>query len=243
MKIDRWALSKLEGLVKRVEKSYVDYEFHVLYHAVHNFCSVDMSAFYLDILKDRLYTAPKTSVARRSAQTVMYRIIDALTRLIAPVLSFTADEIWQHIPGKESESVHLESFPRFKDATINPELEARYEKLMKVRTDVSKALEVARSEKRIGHSLDARVTLAASGDWQQLLNNYKDELATFFIVSQVEVVNELGDGVNGEQVEGLMIRVDKALGSKCERCWNYAETVGSHSDHPSICSRCHTALG
>ncbi|MDF1581375.1 MAG: isoleucine--tRNA ligase [Desulfuromonadales bacterium] len=243
VEIDRWALSKLEGLTSRVEKAYVDYDFHILYHAVHNFCSVDMSAFYLDILKDRLYIAPAASVARRSAQTAMYYILDALTRLIAPVLAFTADEIWAELPGEREESVHLARFPRFELKLIDSELEARYERLMKIRTDVSKALEVARGDKRIGHSLDARVLLAAEGPVQQLLHDYRDELATFFIVSQVEVCETLNDGCAGEQVSGLQIRIDKAAGKKCERCWNYAETVGSHTDHPTICTRCRTALG
>ncbi|MBW6511135.1 MAG: isoleucine--tRNA ligase [Desulfuromonadaceae bacterium] len=243
VEIDRWALSKLEGLTSRVEKAYADYDFHILYHAVHNFCSVDMSAFYLDILKDRLYIAPAASIARRSAQTAMYYILDALTRLIAPVLAFTADEIWAELPGEREVSVHLARFPRFELKLIDSELEARYERLMKIRTDVSKALEVARGDKRIGHSLDARVLLAAEGPAQQLLYDYRDELATFFIVSQVEVCETLNDGCAGEQVSGLKIRIDKAAGKKCERCWNYAETVGSHTDHPTICTRCRTALG
>ena len=244
LELDRWALSRLEGLVGRVERSYEDYEFHVLYHAVHNFCSVDMSAFYLDVLKDRLYTAPPKSVQRRSAQTAMYVILDALTRLIAPVLSFTAEEIWQHLPGEREESVHLAQFPRFETSLLDADLETRYEKILALRSDVSKALELARAEKRIGHSLDARVILAVpAGEWRQLLERYQDELATLFIVSQAERVETLTDGIAGEEVEGLRIRIEKAQGDKCERCWNYAVSVGSRQDHPTICDRCHTALG
>ncbi len=243
LEIDRWALSRLEGLVARVTKAYNDYEFHVLYHAVHNFCAVDLSAFYLDVLKDRLYTAPGKSLARRSAQTAMYRILDALTRLIAPVLSFTADEIWQQLPGEREESVHLASFPRFEASLLDTELEARYAKLLAVRSDVAKALELARGEKRIGHSLDARVLIAApAGPWRELLERYRDQLATLCIVSQAEVVDELADGVAGEEVPGLRVKIEKARGEKCERCWNYVETVGESDEHPTVCHRCREAL-
>jgi isoleucyl-tRNA synthetase len=243
LELDRWALSRLEELVNRVERSYEEYEFHILYHAVHNFCSVDMSAFYLDVLKDRLYTAPPKSLARRSAQTAMYRILDALTRLIAPVLSFTAEEIWRYLPGEREESVHLAGFPRFETRLLDAELEARYERLLAVRSDVSKALELARNEKKIGHSLDARVLLEVpEGDWRDLLTDYRDELATLFIVSQVELTENLGDAVAGEEVKSLRARIEKALGEKCERCWNYAVTVGESEEHPTVCHRCREAL-
>jgi isoleucyl-tRNA synthetase len=226
-----------------VERSYEEYEFHVLYHAVHNFCSVDMSAFYLDVLKDRLYTAPKKSLARRSAQTAIYRILDALTRLIAPVLSFTADEIWADLPGEREESVHLATFPRFETALLDAELEARYEKLLAVRSDVSKALELARGDKLIGHSLDARVLIEApAGEWRELLERHRDELATLFIVSQAELTEGLEGAVPGEEIKGLRIRVEKAEGEKCERCWNYATTVGESDAHPTVCHRCREAL-
>jgi len=243
LEIDRWALSRLEELVGRVERSYNECEFHVLYHAVHNFCSVDMSSFYLDVLKDRLYTAPTKSVARRSAQTAIYRILDALTRLVAPVLSFTADEIWESLPGKREENVHLARFPRFETSLLDVELEARYARILAVRSDVSKALELARAEKLIGHSLDARVLVEApAGAWRDLLERYRDELATLFIVSQVELGESLGETVAGEEVPGLKIRIEKAQGEKCERCWTYATSVGESSEHPTICHRCRPAL-
>jgi len=243
LEIDRWALSKLERLVGRVEKSYDEYQFHVLYHAVHNFCSVEMSAFYLDVLKDRLYTAPPQSLARRSAQTAMYRILDALTRLIAPVLSFTADEIWAFLPGKREESVHLAGFPRFETKLLDSELEARYDRLLAVRTDVSKALELARVEKLIGHSLDARVLIEApAGEWRELLEAYRGELATLCIVSQAELVEGLTDAIAGEEVKGLKVKIEKAQGDKCERCWNYVTSVGQNDEHPSVCHRCQEAL-
>jgi isoleucyl-tRNA synthetase len=241
--IDRWALGKLEELVARVERSYEEYEFHVLYHAVHNFCSVEMSAFYLDVLKDRLYISPAKGLARRSAQTAMYRILDALTRLIAPVLSFTAEEIWDFLPGEREESVHLARFPRFDSRLFDNALNERYESLLAVRSDVSKALELARNTKLVGHSLDARVVLEApAGKWADLLETYREELATLFIVSQVELTQGLNEAVPGEEVPGLKIRIEKARGEKCERCWNYATTIGEDEVHPTICHRCRAAL-
>jgi isoleucyl-tRNA synthetase len=243
LEIDRWALGKLEELVARVERSYDEYEFHVLYHAVHNFCSVEMSAFYLDVLKDRLYVSPAKSPARRSAQTAMYRILDALTRLIAPVLSFTAEEIWGFLPGEREESVHLARFPRFDSSLLDAALNERYDKLLAVRSDVSKALELARNAKLVGHSLDARVLLEApAGPWKDLLEDYREELAALFIVSQAELAEGLDEAVAGEEVPGLKIRIEKARGEKCERCWNYATTVGENSAHPTICHRCSAAL-
>ena len=242
--IDRWALSKLEGLIQRVERSYQEYEFHVLYHAVHNFCSVELSAFYLDVLKDRLYTAKAGSLARRSAQTAMYRILDSLTRLIAPVLSFTADEIWWCLPGEREASVHLATFPKIETSLLDAALEARYEQILAVRSDVSKVLEVARIAKTIGHSLDARVTLfAPAGPWRDLLTQYRDELATLFIVSQVEVVEAAPQGgVAGEELKELVILVAKATGDKCERCWNYSTDVGTSAAHPALCPRCEAVI-
>jgi len=243
LEIDRWALSRLEALVGKVRKSYDAYEFHVLYHAVHNFCSVDMSAFYLDVLKDRLYTAPTRGLARRSAQTAIYRILDALTRLIAPVLSFTADEIWQHLPGEREESVHLAGFPDFSASLRDPELEERYQQILLLRSEVSKALERARVEKTIGHSLDARVILhLPEGPWRQLAGDYADELATLFIVSQAELSDSPLNGFDGEEINGLTIAIEKAGGEKCERCWNYRTSVGEDSEHATVCNRCLAAL-
>jgi isoleucyl-tRNA synthetase len=242
LEIDRWALSRLENLVKRVERSYDEYEFHVLYHAVHNFCSVDMSSFYLDVLKDRLYIMPPKSLARRSAQTAMYRILDALTRLMAPVLSFTADEIWQQMPARSEASVHLASFPRFEASLVDMELEARYERLLKVRAEVSKALELARNEKRIGSSLEARVVLSVAQTDQELLSRYAEALPTLFIVSQVVLAEPFTDGIAAESINGLRIRIEPAAGDKCERCWTYATSVGQWDAHPGVCHRCREAL-
>jgi isoleucyl-tRNA synthetase len=241
--IDRWALSKLHGLATRVEKAYDDYEFHVLYHAVHNFCAVEMSAFYLDVLKDRLYTAPAKSVARRSAQTTMYAILDTLTRLTAPVLSFTADEIWGYLPGEREASVHLAGFPRLAAELADAALETRFDQLFAVRGEVSKQLELARAAKLIGSGLEAKVTLAAdAGPLRDLLQAESAELATLFIVSQAELVETLTDGTTSEALPGLTIRVERAAGEKCPRCWTYATDIGTSADHPELCPRCTTAL-
>ncbi|MCD6526015.1 MAG: isoleucine--tRNA ligase [Desulfuromonas sp.] len=243
LEIDRWALSRLETLVGRVEKAYNDYEFHVFYHAVHNFCSVELSAIYLDILKDRVYTSGTTSIERRSAQTAMYRILDALTRLIAPVLSFTADEIWAEMPGEREPSVHLAAFPRFETSLLDARLDEVYQQLWTVRSDVSKAIELARDEKLVGNSLEAKITLAVDGvDCRELLEQYADQLPTLLIVSQVELVDALEGGFESEKVPGLKVLVEAADGEKCERCWNYSTAVGDNEAYPTACPRCIAVL-
>ena len=241
--IDRWALSKLAGLSARVQKSYDDYDFHVLYHAVHNFCSVEMSAFYLDVLKDRLYTAPAKGAERRSAQTAMHAILDTLTRLMAPVLSFTAEEIWGYLPGKREASVHLDRFPQLDAILIDPTLEARFDQLLAVRGEVSKLLEQARTAKLIGSGLEAKVTLAAApGALRDLLQAESRELATLFIVSQATLVDSLAEGTASESLPELRIRIERADGEKCPRCWTYSTGIGTDESHPAICPRCAAAL-
>jgi len=242
LEIDRWALSKLEALIERVEKAYDQYEFHVLYHAVHNFCTLEMSSFYLDVLKDRVYCTPKNSFERLSAQSAMYLILDALTRLIAPVLSFTAEELWQSLPGKREESVHLAGFPRFERKLRDPELEKRFELLLDLRADVSKALELARAQKRLGQSLEAKVLIRPTEGTRALLESLKPELPTLFIVSQVELVECLDEALEGETVKGLKVRIEAADGEKCERCWMYSEALGKSEAHPGACPRCTDAL-
>jgi isoleucyl-tRNA synthetase len=159
--------------------------------------------------------------------------------LIAPILSFTADEIWWQLPGEREESVHLAEFPKLDAGLKDPPLEERYKKLISIRSDVTKAIEQARNAKIVGHSLDAKVEIVPPADeFGLLLKTYRDELATLFIVSQAELVDEIAAGFTGEEVAGLRIAVSKAEGVKCERCWNYATNVGSHSDHPTICARC-----
>jgi len=241
--IDRWALHQLELLKEKVLACYGEYEFHVLYHAVNGFCTVEMSSFYLDILKDRVYTSKADSLQRRSAQTVMYRILDSLLRLMAPVLSFTADEAWQYLPGEHESSVHLASFPPLQPELKNAPLDERWSRIMKVRSEVSKALEQARVAKAIGHSLDARVVIAAEAELMSFLREYAEELAAIFIVSRVELVGAIaGESYPAESIQGLKIFVDAAPGSKCERCWCYSEELGSHDDHAAICPKCTAAV-
>ena len=242
LELDRWALSRLSRLVEKVAGAYDKYEFHVIYHAVHNFCSVDLSAFYLDILKDRLYTSPKQSIDYRSARSTMYQIVDALTRMLAPVLTFTTDEIWQRLPGEREVSVHLAGFPQLNSHYQDSQLEERYEQLQKVRSEVSKQLEKARADKQLGQSLEAKILLDVPESYQQLMADYLDLLPTYFIVSQVELTTDLPAAVDAENIPGLRLQVLPADGEKCERCWNYAVSVGQNSEHPTICTRCADAL-
>ena len=242
LELDHWALSRLTRLTQKVTKAYELYEFHTLYHAVHNFCSNDLSAFYLDILKDRLYTSPKQSIAYRSARTSMYRILEALTRMVAPVLTFTADEIWQRLPGEREASVHLAGFPAKDENYLDDQLEERYEHLQKVRSEVSKELEKARADKQLGQSLEAKVILQVPEEYRQLLNDYLELLPSYFIVSQVELNNNLTDGTEAENIPGLKVQILPADGEKCERCWNFATSVGASSEYPTICTRCAEAL-
>lgn len=242
LELDRWALSRLSRLVEKVADAYNKYEFHVIYHAVHNFCGVDLSAFYLDILKDRLYTSPKQSIDYRSARSTMYQIVDALTRMLAPVLTFTTDEIWQRLPGEREASVHLAGFPQHNSHYQDSQLEERYEQLQKVRSEVSKQLERSRADKQLGQSLEAKVLLDVPTSYQPLLTEYLDLLPTYFIVSQVELTTDLPAAVEAENIPGLKLQVLPADGEKCERCWNFVTSVGQDSEHPTICARCVAVL-
>jgi isoleucyl-tRNA synthetase len=225
-----------------VAGAYDKYEFHVIYHAVHNFCGSDLSAFYLDILKDRLYTSPKQSIGYRSARSTMYQIVDALTRMLAPVLTFTTDEIWQRLPGEREASVHLAGFPQQNHHYQDAQLEERYEQLQKIRSEVSKQLEKARADKQLGQSLEAKILLDVPENYRQLMTEYLDLLPSYFIVSQVELTTDLPAAVEAENVPGLKLQVLPAEGEKCERCWNFSTSVGQNSQHPTICARCAAAL-
>jgi isoleucyl-tRNA synthetase len=241
--IDRWALHQLELLKEKVFRAYEESEFHVLYHAVNSFCTVEMSAFYLDILKDRVYTSRTESLERRSAQTAMYQILEALVKLTAPVLSFTADEVWRYMPKQAEESVHLSLFPPLKPEHKDDPLVERWEKIMRVRSEVSKALELARVQKVIGHSLDAAVAISAPAELLAFLKGYAGELSGIFIVSKVQLVESLaGEAYTAEGVEGLQIAVTAAPGAKCERCWCYDEAIGADAEHPTICPKCLAAV-
>jgi isoleucyl-tRNA synthetase len=246
LEIDRWALLRLQKLVQRVEKAYDDFEFHIVFHSLHNFCAVDMSAFYLDILKDRLYTAKTSSVERRSGQTAMHAILSAMVRLMAPVLSFTADEVWSYM--KESagcKSVFLASFPSAEEKYLDKQLEERWDRIIAVRGETAKVLETLRRDKKIGHSLDSEVTLYAEHGLQEFLKQYQKDLAFIFIVSSVRIAPESqapAEAYTSETVKGLRISAGPAPGGKCGRCWMYSEAVGSVAAHPQLCSRCASNL-
>ena len=236
LEIDKWALTKLNKLVKDCTESYDTYEFHNAYNALNQFCVTDMSNFYLDIIKDRLYTCKADSLERRSAQTVMYEILDCLVKILAPMTCFTAEEIWKAMPhreGEKVESVMLTDYPEYRPEYENKELEERWNKIIDLKSEVSKKLEDARMEKVIGHSLNAKVTLFVNEDKYKELEADKDLLATVFIVSKVEIENSLR-----EEDSEIGIKVEAADGEKCERCWMYSETVGKNHDHPTLCERC-----
>lgn len=232
--IDRWALIKLDALMDKVEKGYNSFDFHVVFHSIHNFCTTDMSNFYLDIIKDRLYCEPIASVARRAAQTAMYRILSAITRMIAPILSFTAEEIWGFMPHSSmdnTESVFMNDMPVKLDITASDEFIAKWDLIYQTRMDVNKVLEEKRNEKLIGKSLEAAVTIAAADDSAyEILSANSKLLETVFIVSSVKVIrSDIGETV---------YTVTKAEGEKCERCWIYSTSVGTNAAHPTLCARC-----
>jgi isoleucyl-tRNA synthetase len=245
--LDRFALHRLQELVQRARRAYDSYEFHIIYHALYNYCIVDLSAFYLDILKDRLYTSPSQSKERRSAQTVMYEILDSMARIMAPILAFTAEEIWSFMPGSKmnSESVHMMSLPVVNETWKDEQLAEKWNKIIEVRGEVTKALEEARVKKIIGHSLNASITIYADGDLYNILEKYRDDLRTIFIVSEASLMK--GDQPDGTfkslEIEDLSIRVEPASGEKCERCWVHDISVGADSEQPTICNRCKCALG
>ena len=242
LEIDRWALHRLQKLIQRVRKGYDDFEFHLVFHSVHNFCAVDMSAFYLDILKDRLYTAKASSIERRSGQTVMHAILTTMVRLMAPVLSFTADEVWRYMKEREKTGACFSlPFPRLTRNISMLTLETRWEKIIAIRGEAAKVLEALRRDKKIGHSLDSCVTLYAEPQVLEFLQSYQDDLAFIFIVSSVEIQKESdapADAYTSDIVKGLRIAAGPAKGVKCGRCWMYSETVGTVKDHPELCGRC-----
>ncbi|MEE4356438.1 MAG: isoleucine--tRNA ligase [Desulfococcaceae bacterium] len=243
--MDQFALHSLALLVEKGKKAYENYEFHVIYHAMYNYCTVDLSSFYLDILKDRLYTSPAKSEARRSAQTVMYAILDAMVRLMAPILPFTAEEIWKYMPEQEGkeESIHMALFPENPLIRKNEELAEKWEQILDVRGEVTRALEEARARKEIGHPLDAAVSVQVGGETADVLKFYEKDLHSIFIVSKAELAADLPENAYASEVmKDLRIQVQTAPGEKCGRCWVHDPSVGSIADHPTICGRCRTNL-
>ncbi len=239
--MDRWALMRLTQLVEQVRDAYESYTFHEALHKMHNFCVVDMSNFYLDVLKDRLYVEKADSLTRRAAQTTIYRILNTLTRMLSPILAFTAEEIWSflpHLADEDTRAVVFNEIPDAKQMTVVDEaFMARWDRIHAVREDAQKALEIARTSKLIGKSLDAQVTLYAQGELYDFLKDVEALLPAALIVSKVSVCND-GEGQFNGEVEGLSMTVAHADGEKCCRCWSYDASVGSDADHPELCARC-----
>ena len=240
--MDKWALHRLQEVIKRVTEAYERHQFHVVFYTLYNYCTVDLSALYLDVLKDRLYTSKAKSVARRSGQTAMFTILKAMTRLLAPILTFTAEEVWSALPawkGKEA-SIHLTQFPQVNEQYFNADLGERWKVMIDAKAEISKAVEQARKEKVIGHSLDARITIAAPEKMRALIASHLEDLRALLIVSQLQLAEEkeITKPYKSEEIKGLFVGVEKARGVKCERCWIYEESVGSDAKHPTVCGRC-----
>ena len=240
--VDRWILDRLARLIGRVRRAYEEYEFHTVFHGVHNFCAVDLSALYLDIIKDRLYTSRADDPRRRAAQTTCYDVLTTLARLMAPILTFTCEEAWRHLPGARAESVHLEQFPEAAREWLDETLKRDWDRLLEVRREVAKALETARNGKLIGSGLEAAVRiLTAPEDLPELLRAKRELLPTLFIVSRVELERSGAAAsvtYEGQDIPGLVIGIDRARGEKCERCWTRSEHVGENAAHPTLCERC-----
>ena len=238
--LDRWALDKAARLQDEIVAAYDNYQFHQIYQKLHNFCVVEMGGFYLDIIKDRQYTTREDSVARRSAQTALYHIVQAFTRWIAPILSFTAEELWQFIPGNTSESVFIEEWYALPKLPVDADKGADYwVAIAQVKTAVNKVLEEQRGAGNIGGSLQAAVTLYADDDLREKLLELQDELRFVLICSSTSV-QRLSDaaGAHATELAGLKVDVRKVDHPKCARCWHYRADVGADPEHPEICSRC-----
>lgn len=232
--LDRWALIRLDRLIDKVHEGYTNFDFHVVFHSIHNFCTTDMSNFYLDIIKDRLYCEKETSVARRAAQTTMYRILRGMTLLLAPVLSFTAEEIWGFMPhgaADDTESVFLNQLPEKSGLVADDAFTEKWNLIYQTRLDVNKMLEEKRNEKVIGKSLEAAVEIAVADDAAYaILSENRELLEKVLIVSSVTVTKT--DAAENQYL------ITTAAGEKCERCWMYSTTVGEDKTHPTLCARC-----
>ncbi len=240
--IDQYMLRQAAAFAADVRRWYEEFAFHKIYHRLNHFCIVDLSAFYFDVLKDRLYISAPKSKARRSAQTAIWHIGEALTRLLAPIMSFTCEEVWEYLPkvGLREPSVHLSQFPDpavMSDRTADAKADEEWTTLRSVRDEVLKALENARNNKLIGTGLEAQVAITASDPVYSLLQRYAGQLRYLFIVSQVSLTQGSGNGTSGVKVE-----VKKADGTKCDRCWNYSVHVGEDKEYPNVCERCSAVL-
>lgn len=248
IELDRYILHRFNILREKILAAFENYEFHVFYHSFSNFCIVELSAFYLDIIKDRLYTFPANSHERRSGQTALHILLMGMVRLIAPILSFTAEEVWSYLPKNnlEKDSVHLSEFPDAVNVNFDEETKRKWAFLVDLKGEVSKALENSRRDKVIGHSLDAVVKLELPDEYKSLIKGHEDELKFIFIVSKVELVGGLGSEGNifeSESLKGVKVFSEMHLGKKCERCWNYFDPSAEEGrSNEEICSRCEDHL-
>ncbi len=243
--IDLWALQELEGLRDRVTGAYREYDFHRVYREVHNFCVIQMSSFYMDVLKDRLYTYAPRGRERRSTQTALWEVTVCLARLLAPILVFTSEEVWDHLKTMAplAESVHLAPWPAPHPERLSPDLKERWDRLLLLRAEVLKLLEESRARGEIGTSLEAKVEIEVpEGDWESLLKKYEKELPRLFITSQASVKPggkpESRSAADLTGLEGVRLTVTRAEGDKCARCWKYSSTLGDSPDHPRLCAEC-----
>lgn len=239
--MDKWIITRLNALSKAVKKAYEDYEYHIVYHAVYNFCVVELSNIYLDVIKDRLYCDSVNGLSRKSAQTAIYMILDTLTRLLAPILAFTADEIWSAMPHAKDDDTRNVLFnvanAEYTEYELTADEMAAWDKLVAVRDDINPFLEEARAAKLIGKPLEAKVVISCDDAEYEFLADKGEDLEALLIVSEVEV-NKGTDGGKCERYEGIFVKVEKAEGEKCERCWKYGHGTGSHGEHSTLCSRC-----
>ncbi len=236
--IDKWALARMDEILEKCKAAYDKFDFHIVYSAIRDFCTTDLSNFYLDILKDRLYVEKFDSESRRAAQTVIYNILRSMTLCLAPILSFTAEEIWGYLPRSEKDdagSVFFNQIPEKSGIAADEEFMAKWEKIDELRDIVNKALEEARAQKLIGKSLEAKVTLNCGRDWYEFAKSAENDLVSAFIVSAVEIGTSEFDGVD--------VKVEVAPGEKCERCWTHSHTVGQCAEHPTLCARCAEIVG
>jgi isoleucyl-tRNA synthetase len=247
LEIDRWALTRFAELSERITRAYERYEFHAVYHGLHNFCGTTISSLYMDVLKDRLYCSLPAGPERRAAQTVIHRILDGLLRLMAPVLCFTAAEAWEHLNDLAQDapldrSIFFADFARVDDIGKDEVFNDRWNTLLSLRGAITRVLEGARRDKVIGLSLDAEVVLRVNGEWAAFLGDSLDQLRELCIVSSLRLARDNEAAaltfVEAEALPGVKIAVDSAPGPKCERCWTIATTVGEDLEHPALCARC-----
>lgn len=249
LEIDKWALMRLDSLIDKVNKGYEDFDFHIVFHSIYSFCVTDMSNFYLDIIKDRLYCEKEDSVQRRAAQTTIYKILSAISRLISPIIPFTAEEIWSYIPHTDDDntiSIALNDMPCKSGLEFSDEFKNKWTLISALREDAKKALEIKRVEKIIGASLEAKLEIICNTDEKyEEVKALSDELAKIIIVSHVSVLKGESGEFKGDLfgTDGISFNAKKADGEKCERCWMYTEDVGKNDKHPTLCGRCASVIG